>query len=191
MLLNEIGLGESSGYSLSGSVTPDLIRSKVWLLQKLEQLRPRVGTVYILGSWYGNLSLYMTLQPRLEHGRIINVDRHAGRLRTGAALLRAAGARDVENMHRDANDLDYRQLGQDGVVINTSLNDIQGDEWFQNIPRGTLVVLQARDHVPNEKFSSVRDVMAQYPLSEILYAGTRRLRDPETGYHRFMVIGIR
>lgn len=191
MFSEEVSLSESSGLDLRGSITPDLIHSKVWLLQKLEQLRPQVGTVYILGSWYGNLSLYMTLQPRLRHGRIINVDRHAGRLRTGAALLRAAGARDVENMHRDANDLDYRQLGRDGVVINTSLNDIRGHAWFQNIPRGTLVVLQARDNVPQEKFGSLRDIVDRYPMSQILYTGTRQLRDPETQYHRFMVIGIK
>lgn len=189
MRINELALGESSGYSLAGSFTPDLTRSKVWLLDELERISPQVGTVYILGSWYGNLSLYMKLQPRLDHDKIINVETNRDMLAQSQRMLDHIGADGIEHMFKDANDLDYSQLGPDGVIINCSLTDMPGRDWFDNIPAGTLVVMQARDHDPGAKFTSADDIVKKFPLQQVLYKGVRTLEDPETSYNRFMVIG--
>ena len=180
---------ESSGYSLAGSFTHDLTKSKLWLMQELSRISPRVGTVYILGSWFGNLSLYMHLSPMFDHGRIINVEKDRDMLAQSARMLDHVGASDVEHMFKDSNDLDYRQLGSNGVVINCSLTDMKGTNWFGNIPDDTLVVLQARDHDPGYQFHSTRDILAKFPLRKVLYQGKMSLRDPETRYTRFMVIG--
>jgi precorrin-6B methylase 2 len=182
-------LEESSGYSLAGSFTHDLTTSKVWLMQELARISPRVGTVYVLGSWFGNLSLYMALMPMFKHGLVINVETDSKMLKQSARMLDRLGADDVEHMLKDANDLDYRQLGQDGVVINTSLTDMPGRDWFRNIPKNTLVVMQARDHDPGRQFSSTQDILDRFPLSTVLYEGELDLEDPETEYTRFMVIG--
>jgi hypothetical protein len=64
-----------------------------------------------------------------------------------------------------------------------------GRAWFLSIPDGTLVVLQGRDHDPNLNFSSTQDIIDRFPLSEVLYHGRMQLRDPETEYTRYMVIG--
>lgn len=187
---NESRLEESSGYSLAGSFTRDLITSKVWLMQELARIAPQVGTVYNLGSWYGNLALYLRLMPLLRTGRIINVDRNQEWLQQGARMLAHIGAHDVENMLGDARDLDYRQLGRDGVVVNTAINDMSGREWFKNIPSGTLVVLQTRDRNPDSKpYESLEDLHRAFPLQQELYHGTLRLKDPQTAYHRHMIIG--
>lgn len=182
---------ESSGYSLEGSFTHDLTVSKVWLIQELAKISPQVGTVYILGSWFGNLSLYMHLMPLLKHGPIINVETDHKMLQQSERMLNHIGARDVEHMYRDANDLDYHQLGDDGVVINCSLTDMAGTDWFRNIPEGTLIVLQARDHDPGHQFHSTQDIVDKFPLSRVLYKGQLDLKDPETAYTRFMVIGYK
>jgi hypothetical protein len=104
-------------------------------------------------------------------------------------MLDRVGARNVEYMNTDANDLDYRQLGMDGAVINTSLTDMDGEDWFRNIPDGTLVVMQARDNDPGYQYHSTDDILKKFPLSQVMYQGKLRLKDPETHYHRFMVIG--
>lgn len=182
-------LAESSGYSLAGSFTRDLITSKVWLMQELAKIAPEVGTIYSLGSWFGNLSLYMHLMPVIKHGKIINVERNRDMLQQSQRMLDHVGAHDVEHMYRDANDLDYRQLGDNGVVINTSLTDMDGTAWFRRIPPGTLVVMQARDHDPGRQFHSTQDILDRFPLSRVEYEGTLDLQDPETEYSRFMVIG--
>lgn len=182
-------LDESSGYSLSGSFTRDLTASKVWLLTELERIQQDFSTMYVLGSWYGNLALYMTLQPRIDADRIILVEKNKEFLSTSQQILDRAGARNVEYMLADANKLDYRQLGDSGVVINTSLTDMPGRAWFLNIPSGTLVVLQGRDHDPGQEYESTQQIVDRFPLSEVLYHGKMQLRDPETEYTRYMVIG--
>ena len=182
-------LDESSGSSLSGSMTRDLTASKVWLMSELERIQQDFSTVYILGSWYGNLAVYMKLQPGITADKIILVEKNKEFLTTSRRLLDLAGADNVEYMLADSNKLDYRQLGDAGVVINTSLTDMSGRSWFLNIPDGTLVVLQARDNDPNRSFLSTQDIIDRFPLSEVLYHGRMQLRDPETEYTRYMVIG--
>jgi hypothetical protein len=192
MILSELyhrSLDESSGYSLAGSFTRDLIISKVWLLTELAKLSPTVGTVYILGSWYGNTSLYMNLLRLIQYNNIINVEKNLGMLDQSARMHNHIGADNVEHMLKDANDIDYRQLGNAGVVINTSLTDMDGQDWFQNIPDGTLVAMQARDQDPGYQFDSPKDILKKFPLRTVLYTGTKELEDPETRYNRFMVIG--
>ena len=182
-------VNESSGYSLKGSFTPDLTRSKVWLLDELAKVAPDVGTVYILGSWYGNLALYMNLQPTVKYTNIINVENNQSMLDQSRRMLDHIGADNIEHMLKDANDLDYRQLGNAGVVINCSLTDMDGTNWFEHIPDGTLVVMQARDHDPGYQFASPEDILDKFPLDQVYYKGSLELKDPETRYNRFMVIG--
>jgi precorrin-6B methylase 2 len=187
--MNIRDLAESSGYSLAGSFTRDLTASKVWLISELARIQPRVGTVYVLGSWFGNISLYLKLMDVLDHGKIINVERDRDMLRQSQRMLDHIGAQNVNHVLADANDIDYRQLANDGVIINTSLTDMPGRIWFDNIPQGTLVVMQARDHDSGRQFNSTQDILDRYPLAELNYQGDLDLQDPETKYTRFMVIG--
>ena len=186
---------ESSGYSLSGSYTPDLVFSKLWLAQELNRIINKqhidsVPVAYILGSWYSNLStiLRKTATP-IEH--IVDVDKNKSWLATGQQIQKDMGIDGVEYMPADANKIDYRQLQDPGVVINTSTNDmLEHNDWFENIPAGTLVVLQGRDQVERE-FLSPNDLLELYPLENVLYSGTMNLQDPETEYTRSMVIGVK
>ena len=194
MIINEILthlVNESSGYSLKGSFTHDLIKSKVWLLNQLARITPRVGTIYVLGSWYGNLGVLLALDPVIQYRRLINVETDPEFLQASERIHNHLGMGNTEYMLKDANDLDYRQLGTDGVVINTSLTDMQGQAWFDRIPAGTLVVMQSRDNDPGNAAHSTQDIIDRFPLSEIIYDGELDLEDPETKYTRYMVIGIK
>jgi hypothetical protein len=186
---HQSSLDESSGYTLAGSFTRDLTASKVWLLSELEQIQDRFSTIYMLGSWYGNLALYMSLEQRIQADKIILVEKNQEFLTSSQRILDHVGARNIEYMLTDSNKLDYRQLGNRGCVINTSLTDMTGRSWFLNIPNDTLVVMQARDHDPNRSFESTQDIVDRFPVSEVLYHGRMRLQDPETEYTRYMVIG--
>jgi hypothetical protein len=192
MILEDIyALDESSGYSLEGSFTPDLVFSKLWLIRELAKIAPKIDTMYALGSWYGNLALMLDHWKEIRVGKVINVETNPKFLKGSKQLLDQLGVDNVEYMLKDANDIDYRQLGRRGVVVNTSLIDIPGTDWFENIPPGTLVVMQARDHVKDEQFSSPADIEQKFPLSQVLYSGELELEDPETEYTRFMVIGVK
>ena len=194
MIINEILthlVNESSGYSLKGSFTHDLIKSKVWLLDQLARIVPKVDTIYVLGSWYGNLGVLLALDPVIKYKQLINVETNQKFLQASKRIHNKLGMGNAEYMLKDANDLDYRQLGQGGVVINTSLTDMPGQAWFDHIPEGTLVVMQSRDNDPGNEAHSTQDIIERFPLSEIIYDGELKLEDPETTYTRYMVIGIK
>jgi hypothetical protein len=194
VIINEILtplVNESSGSSLQGSFTPDLITSKVWLLTELARIATQVGTIYVLGSWYGNLGVLLALDPIIQYERLINVEKNKKFLQVSERIQDHVGMTNTEYMLTNANDLDYRQLGNNGVVINTSLTGMPGQGWFDRIPEGTLVVMQSRDHDPGNAAHSTQDIIDRFPLSEIIYDGELKLQDPETEYTRYMVIGIR
>ena len=128
---------------------------------------------------------------QIDINKIINVETDPKFLKGSKRILDQAGADNIEYMMKDANDIDYRQLGPDGIVVNTSLTDMQGTDWFENIPTGTMVVLQARDHDPGAQFHSPEDIQQKFPLSQVLYSGSLDLEDPETEYTRFMTIGVK
>jgi len=189
---------ESSGYSLSGSYTPDLVFSKLWLARELKQILQQQGidsvpVTYILGSWYSNLSTILR-KTGVPIDKIVDVERKKEWLKTGKQLQQDMNITGVEQMQADANEIDYRQLQQPGIVINTSTNDISDHGWFDNVPEGTIVVLQGRDHVlpgAEHVYKSPDDLLQMYPLETVLYSGTWNLKDPETEYQRSMVIGIK
>jgi hypothetical protein len=191
ILTHQFNLSESSGYSLAGSFTRDLVTSKVWLLHELARIAPRVGTIYVLGSWYGNLGVLLTLNPVIKYKKLINVETDPKFLQASKRIQHYMSMDNTEYMLRDANDLDYRQIGDNGVVINTSLTDMSGQAWFDNIPSGTLVVMQSRDHDPGNVAHSTKDITDRFPLSKVVYDGELQLEDPETQYTRYMVIGVK
>jgi hypothetical protein len=188
---------ESSGYSLEGSWTRDLVFSKLWLARTLKQLMrqldiDQIPVAYVLGSWYGNLSIVLR-RSNVAIDQIINVEKNQKWLRTGQQMQQQLGLKNITAMHKDANRLDYRQLGDPGLVINTSLNDVRDQGWFEHIPPGTLVILQGRDAIPNaaHSYSNPRDIVKHYNLEPVFYQGTMDLTDPETDYTRSMVIGLK
>jgi hypothetical protein len=183
-------LTESSGYSLRGSFTSDLVTSKVWLLDELSKISDTFSTIYVLGSWYGNTAILIELLNNIKYDTLVNVEADKKFLSGSKKMLDMLGADNIQYMLADANTLDYRQLGDNGVVINTSLTDMKGTDWFENIPDGTLVAMQARDNDPGEKFTSPKDIVKKFPV-RVLYQGSKHLQDPETEYNRFMVIGIK
>jgi hypothetical protein len=85
----------------------------------------------------------------------------------------------VKQLTGDANRLNYKNPS---LVINTSCNNIKGNEWFKRIPAGTLVALQTRD---------MPDFKMLFPLNKTLHFSRMRLKDPEERYTRLTWIGIK
>lgn len=190
--LIDVRLSEVSPNTIEGSFTDDLVISKIWLIRELASLSDSYGTIYVLGSWFGNLAMLMVARD-LRFKRIINVDTDGKALSDGARIISRLGLDDrISSIKADANTLSYDGLGANGLVINTSCNNIKGDDWFLNIPTGTMVALQGRDNDPGSPnlFNDMDAFIETYPLRETLFSGKLRLRDPETSYIRFMLIGM-
>lgn len=180
---------ESSPNTFSGSMTDDLIKSKLWICQTLKKLDlVDFASIYVLGSWYGNTAIILK-NCGINFQKIINVDIDKTALSKSNQILSYLGI-NAKHMHRDANKLSYHQLPVNSLVINTSVNDMSGVEWFKKIPKGTLVVLQSRNNVKNTQHTDISHLDKQFPMTKTMYLKQKTLHDPETEYQRFMKIGI-
>jgi len=176
-----------------GSWTSDLTLGKLWALVKLHEIKNKFDTIYVLGSWYGNTSIMLSLLKKyFDFEHIVNVDLDKKSLEKSEKIVNQLGIDDsIEFMLADANELDYRQLGKDGLVINMSSIDIGGDSWLTNIPSGTTVLIQARNNATAavNQFDSLEELEATYPLSKVLHKSIKSFQDPETEFQSFLLIG--
>lgn len=186
-------INEVNPDTLAGSEGPGLHESRLFVLDKLKDIQNKFDTIYILGSWYGNLSIMIEQDTDIGYDKIINVDIDKEKILTSEKIIKNLGYDFIEFMNVDANELDYRQLGQNGLVIGQSCNNIENDEWFNNIPEGTMVALTARnnDSKAVNQFDSTFDLAERYTLKNILYAGKDTFTDPETSYETYVIIGIK
>lgn len=181
-------LDEASPDTIEGSFTDDLIKSKAWLAKHVlkimqDQKIDHFNTIYVLGSWYGNMGMFLHNSP-IKFDKLINVDIDKEAVEVGKRLSDKMGIDNIEHMVKDVNRLDYRQIKEPSLVINTSANDMEGTNyWLMEIPEGTLVAIQSREG-PLELFDK------RYPLSETLYLDKLDLKDPEEPYTRYMKIGV-
>lgn len=189
-LTNAQTLDEESPNTLHGSFSKDLISSKKWLCKILKQIagNQNLGKIYVLGSWYGNLALFIQ-KSGLIYDQIILIDLDKNVLDKSEKILnKFFNPKQLNFMHKDASKISY---DQPGIVINTSSNDMNTD-WYDNVPNGMRVVIQGRDKVSSlTKYIDIKDFSNMFPMNNIEYLGKKELRDPKTDYTRYMKIGIR
>ena len=89
MRIVEFVLDETSPDTLEGSFTDDLIQSKTWLCKKLKEgLGGKCArTIYVLGSWYGNLALLLQREG-IIFDEIVLVENDEEKLRASQKLLK-------------------------------------------------------------------------------------------------------
>ena len=174
----------SSNLSLLGSFEKDLCKSKLWLAKHLH--KTPLGKVYILGSWYGNTGLILN-HLGLNFDKIVNVDTDQKYIDTNKELYHRLGfKKSWTTLCKDCNNVNYKGPH---TVINTSINDIENNGWFDRIPQGTLVALQTRDNV--EYPQNLNTLDKEHPMSEIMFLGKKSFTNSDGPYHRFMKIGIK
>jgi hypothetical protein len=105
--------------------------------------------------------------------RIINVETDSEMLAQSQRMLDRIGANNVEYMLKDANDLDYRQVGRGGVVVNTSLTDMPGNEWFE---RETNKVVNCVDDLRQQTIGSESDYGQRSPKNLKTFTVTDQLK---------------
>ena len=179
---------EASPDTLEGSFTDDLVISKRWLADKLKQGYGDkcVGTIYILGSWYGNLALFLE-QAGIVFEKIVLIDIDEDVLKASEQFLSPIFDQgQLVFLHTDASDMIY---GESSLVINTSVNDMNID-WYYNVPKNMRVVIQGRDAVGGPtRIADMQQFTDMFPMSKTEYLGKKELCDPETEYTRYMKIG--
>lgn len=185
-------INEHRPADLPHALSKNQLASKQWLVDGLaEASGGAVGTVHVLGGWYGTLGGLLLDSPALAVERVVSIDIEP----SCAAVARTLNRRHGERFTAETADMigyDFAGPAPRDVVVNTScehLADFAG--WFASLPRGPMIALQSNDmfaepvHVNCvENLDAFR---AQAPFAEVLYAGELPLKR----YTRFMLIGRR
>ncbi len=204
------GHSESGRFSVAiDAFSSGQVGSKIWLCEELEKIwskknasapKGQTETVWIYGGWQGVLGFL-----------ILNRDfstRHVGSIRsfdldpTCESVANSICENWVwrEWMFRaftaDCNQLDPSKNGEFGkaptVVINTSVEHFDDRAWFEKIPAGTMVALQASDFEHDgavSLYDSEEKMAAAFPLSETLFSGRLEFDYGPWKFNRLMRIG--
>ena len=180
---------EASPNTLEGSFTPDLVESKTWLAEMLAKgLKGKnAGTIYVLGSWYGNMGIFLQ-QAGVKFNKLILIEPNEKWLMHSKELLDTLNDEGkLVLIHQKAEDAVYEKPG---VVINTSCNET-GPVFLTKLPDNMLCLLQARNNNENTLFPTEHeeDFIDYFPLQKVYYTGKKSLEDPEVNYVRYMMIG--
>ena len=179
-----------------------LIKSKIWLCEELEVSMYREcfkkPSLHILGCW-DNLLAFMLLTRKPEyynvvHGYDINPDAitNANKI-CGTWQIESPS---VINHIADVNQYDYSKSDNEPIFINCSIDQMDNNNWYDTIPKNSLVCIQATD-VTNREFpwlirqttNSLDELVNRFNFNNLLYSGTKRIQYPVNSYKRFMIIG--
>jgi len=175
------------------------VSSKLWLCAELETYIPVDARVAILGSWYNVLSFMLLTRNASRYQRILGIDKDPGTKEIADRITdawRIGSDPIITNIIADANEYD---LSPYDVVVNCSPEHMESNQWFENIEEGTIVCIQSSNVTvsdddiwkcvnPNRSLGQLK---AKYPLSQYLFCDLKEIRYRDSGYDRFMIIGIK
>jgi hypothetical protein len=189
---------ESAPLTADGSFAKSLSYSKLWMCLELKRLIDELNikqfnVVYSLGSWYGNMGIFM-LFTHVPFKVLVDVDVDPEPLKASHVILKKlAPSKKIISICKDANKLKYI-AGHPSLIINNSTNNMADRGWFEHVPTGTVVAIQSRNNEPDNKHNNCKTIDEfdnKYPLRDVQFLGQLSLKDPGDKYQRWMKIGIK
>ncbi len=189
-------------FRLQQALSKGQVRSKVWLRDKLVELKvtAELKNILVLCGWAGGLSRILSEKIPAQYVSVdIDPDCFEIAKRLNKLLEIQGEYKSVTQNIFDLNlsdpqffnDLKLRsQFYPIDLVINTSCEHIADfSSWYNSIPDGQLLVLQSNDFFDcKEHLNCSKDLdefKASAPMKELLFAGELNLQK----YNRFMLIG--
>lgn len=176
------------------------IQSKLWLVQSLERSldehRPTNDgyRIWLLAGWYGITNFLIRSRNKIpiQEVRSFDIDPTCEPIADLINNLWVWKAWEFKAHTADINQLAYQP--KPDVVVNSSVEHMVSDEWWNNIPKNTIVCLQSsnmdHDDHPN-KFNSSKEMLERYRLQECFFEGIKRFEYEDYGFYRSMIIGIK
>jgi hypothetical protein len=184
------------------------LRSKLWLVNELTKLDLNLGTVFLCAGWYAVLAVLL-FENKIKFDKIRSFDLDPDTVDI-AEVFNLPWVLDnwkFKAVYQDILDINYNsheyevtrangttcQL-QDtpDTIINTSCEHIENfKQWYDKIPDGKLLILQANDFLEVEEHSNCYESISEFgiatPMSVVLFEGELQLEK----YKRFMRIGYK
>ena len=176
------------------------IESKLWLCQQVEKLLHNQGpqTIWILGGWLGMLSFLLLSREGLNIKKICSFDQDPDCEKLAPIInnnwswknpIFKAKTLDCNKLRY--TDLDFSEMGEPSLIINTSVEHFDTDQWYSNIPKGKKIVLQSCDMKHKEHVRliySEKEFQKKFPGTKLYYSGSLKFNYPSNPFTRFMLI---
>jgi hypothetical protein len=175
------------------------IESKIWAAEQLELVIKELNTgplrMYVLGGWYSLLHFILSVRKNIDIDYCRSVDLDPIVSYNANKINNAWEIKDwkFRAYPFDANNVNYTQE-KINCVINTSTEHFNNNNWFKNIDKGTLVLLQSNDLLIDEHVSrpdSLDDFIKTYLLTSLKFSGTMNFQFKNMSYNRHMIIGVK
>jgi len=183
------------------------VKSKLWMIDKLQALNLELGKVFLLAGWYGVPAYFLLQKCKAEQIFSFDIDdscwQMAERINKNYTLDNwkfKATTEDIYNINfaghdfitKRANGTQEKLWCKPDTIICTSVEHLDKfPEFVGNIQPGQLCIFQSNnyneltDHI--NCHDTVDDLLKQSQLSNVLYADSINL----TKYDRHMVIGYK
>jgi len=184
------------------------LKSKVWLVEVLEDLDIELGNIFLCAGWYATLAT-MLFESKCKIDKIISFDIDPTVWKIAETFNKKWVLEDwkfkssTQDIHEimfaehiyDVNKTDgttERLWTTPNTVINTSTEHIGNfSDWYTKICKGQLVILQNNNYFEVEEhvncFNSLEEFSNSAPMETVLYQGELDLDK----YTRFMKIGYK
>lgn len=173
------------------------IKSKIWLCERLEPFLPINSQIAVLGSWYNILGFMLMVRGNHNIKNLTGFDIDPSAIKVANKIC-DYGIIENNNVKNVLLDVNTSTMDKYNVIINCSSEHMESSNWFNLIPKNTLVCIQSSSMTdPNEPWliknpsKSISDFLSKYSLSRILFLDSLPIRYNDWGYDRFMLIGIK
>jgi hypothetical protein len=187
------------------------LQSKLWLVEELKKLNVDLGTVFLCAGWYGILATMIFESTKLQVKSIRSFDIDETTVDIAETFNKLWFVNDwrfkaltmtILDINYEVlpwqywsnknNRLSYPITDTPDTIINTSCEHItEFDSWYNMLPKGKLLVLQANDFVDLDMhtncYNDLEDFELHTPMNTVLYSGMLQLEK----YNRFMRIGFK
>jgi hypothetical protein len=182
------------------------LQSKLWVVKELKKLNIDLGTVFLCAGWYATLAT-MIFENNIKVTKIRSFDIDKTTVDIAEVFNKPWVKNDwaFKSSTQDILEIDYNRHSYNvkrsdntvceltdspDTIINTSCEHIDNfEEWYNKIPVGKLIILQANDYHEVEEhvntYNTLEEFSTSAPMTEVLYEGELEL----TKYTRFMKIG--
>ena len=181
-----------------------LVNSKIWLCQELEGImykqKMHCPALHILACWDNLLAFMLLTRKPKFYGVVHGYDIDEGAINSANQITNTwiHDYPKVYNHLLDINATDFSSAGEESIFINCSVDQLDSTRWFDSIPKGRLVCIQATDieegndpWLVKQTTKDITELQERFPLTDVLYKGTREIYYSTFSYNRFMLIGIK
>ena len=168
------------------------IGSKIWLCEELERLGWSSNLTYVYAGWYGITSFLLLSRGKFQVDQIQSFDIDPS-CESIADMINENWVWQDWKFKAYTLDCNGPVRGGPDLIINTSTEHFDSLDWFDNIPKGTRVILQGNNMLHDDHHvhsTSLEEFKKLYPLTEYAYEGSKEFVYPNWRFTRFMTIGI-